>query len=53
MEVGGLPKFGRDLNLLFMKFLEKFLEFLVIVSMMLDVNFETWILVFSESDFVF
>ena len=48
-----LSKFGRDLNQLFVKFLRKFLKFLVIVSLMLEVNFETWILNFSDSDFVF
>ena len=34
-------------------FLGKFLEFLVTVSLMLGVNFETWNLIFSESVFVF
>ena len=50
---GGLSKFSRDINQLFLEFLGKFLEFWVIVSLMLDVNFETWVLVFSESDFMF
>ena len=52
MNGDGLFKFGRNLNQLFLKFLGKFLECLVIVTLMLDVNFETWILIFSESDFV-
>ena len=44
---------GIYVNKLFLKFLGKFFEFFVIVILMLDVNFETWILIFSESDFVF
>ena len=54
-----MSKFGRVLNQLllgyvslwFLVIIYEFLEFLVIFSLMLDVNFENWIFHFSETDF--